>query len=140
MKRVGQLVGVEERFLVRAMRGKSFSRNLSWNQFHEIFRENDFITRLFAARVRVVVSDPDYYLKIFDLFCDIILGTINLQVGSNARNLSIHHRFYVALALNDLVNEVPLSKVAKKYDASKGMLQGLQQTVSSFAGMVSMMV
>lgn len=29
MKRVGQLVGVEERFLVRAMRGKSFSRNLS---------------------------------------------------------------------------------------------------------------
>lgn len=36
MKRVGQLVGVEERFLVRAMRGKSFSRNLSWNQFHEI--------------------------------------------------------------------------------------------------------
>ena len=87
--------------------------------------------------MRVVVSDPDYYLKIFDLFCDIILGTINLQVGSNARNLSIHHRFYVALALNDLVNEVPLSKVAKKYDASKGMLQGLQQTVSSFAGMVS---
>ncbi len=80
MKRVGELVGVEERFLVRAMR-----------------------------------------------------GTVNVQ--SQARLLAIHQRFYTALALNDLVNEVPLSLVSQKYGASKGMLQSLQQAASTFAGM-----
>ena len=64
MKRVGELVGVEERFLVRAMR-----------------------------------------------------GTVNVQ--NQARLLAIHQRFYTALALNDLVNEMPLSKVSQKYGASK---------------------
>ena len=83
MKKVGELVGVEERFLVRLMR-----------------------------------------------------GTVNLKLASQSKLLTIHQRFYVALALNDLVSEVSLSKVAQKYGASKGMLQGLQQTVSSFAGMV----
>ena len=83
MKKVGELVGVEERFLVRLMR-----------------------------------------------------GTVNLKLASQSKLLTIHQRFYVALALNDLVSEDPLSKVAQKYGASKGMLQGLQQTVSSFAGMV----
>lgn len=40
-----------------------------------------------------------------------------------ARLLEIHNRFYTALALNDLINEVPLMKVSDKYGASKGMLQ-----------------
>ena len=68
MKRVGELVGVEERFLVRAMR-----------------------------------------------------GTVNIQ--NQARLLAIHQRFYTALALNDLVNEMKLPAVSAKYGASKGMLQ-----------------
>ena len=82
MKKVGELVGVEERFLVRAMR-----------------------------------------------------GTINAQ--TQARILAIHQRFYTALALNDLVNEVPLPSVSAKYGATKGMLQSLQQTAATFAGMVT---
>ena len=40
-----------------------------------------------------------------------------------ARLLSAHNRFYTALALHDLVNEVPLMVVSAKYGASKGMLQ-----------------
>ena len=40
-----------------------------------------------------------------------------------ARSLSIHTRFYTSLALNDLVNEVPLMAVSAKFGASKGMLQ-----------------
>lgn len=84
MKRVGELVGVEERFLVRAMR-----------------------------------------------------GTVNKQVESQARSLAIHQRFYTALALHDLVNEVRLTVVSQKYGASKGMLQGLQQAAATFAGMVT---
>ena len=53
-------------------------------------------------------------------------GTANLQEAAQVNLLSIHQRFYVTLALNELVNEVPLYKVAKKYNCTKGMLQSLQ--------------
>eukprot|EP00095_Tigriopus_kingsejongensis_P003466 maker-scaffold13_size735724-snap-gene-6.23 protein:Tk03466 transcript:maker-scaffold13_size735724-snap-gene-6.23-mRNA-1 annotation:"dna polymerase theta isoform x3" len=62
--------------------------------------------------------------------------TSNFSLGK-ARQMGIHQRFYTALALHDLVNEAPLKVVAQKYGASKGMLQSLQQTSSTFAGMVT---
>ncbi|CAG2060908.1 unnamed protein product, partial [Timema podura] len=80
MKRVGELVGVEERFMVRAMR-----------------------------------------------------GTLNVHTSKQAHKLSIHRRFYTALALQDLVNEVPLNEVATKFRCSRGMLQSLQQSAATFA-------
>ncbi|XP_075216814.1 DNA polymerase theta [Lycorma delicatula] len=84
MQRVGELVGVEERFLVRAIR-----------------------------------------------------GNINTNSSAQMEKLSIFRRFYTALALQDLVNEMPLVTVAQKYKCSKGMLQSLQQSASTFAGMVT---
>jgi DNA polymerase theta len=48
--------------------------------------------------------------------------------------MSIHRRFYTALALHDLVNEIPLAVVARKFGCSRGMLQSLQQSASTFAG------
>ncbi|XP_069676367.1 DNA polymerase theta-like [Periplaneta americana] len=84
MRRVGELVGVEERFMVRAMR-----------------------------------------------------GTLSLNTGKQIKKMSIHRRFYTALALHDLVNEVPLADVAKKFGCSRGMLQSLQQSAATFAGMVT---
>ncbi|XP_037810645.1 DNA polymerase theta isoform X2 [Lucilia sericata] len=80
MKKVGELVGVKESFLVRAMRGQ---------------------TKL------------DYKL------------------------MQIHKRFYTALALQELVNETPINKVAIKYKCTRGMLQSLQQMSSTFAGIVT---
>ena len=59
-------------------------------------------------------------------------GTANLQEAAQVNLLSIHQRFYVTLALNELVNEVPLYKVAKKYNCTKGMLQSLQVKNMSF--------
>ena len=50
-------------------------------------------------------------------------------------SMSCIARFYTALALHDLTHEVPLSAVAAKYGATKGMLQSLQQAASTFAGM-----
>lgn len=44
--------------------------------------------------------------------------------------------FYTALALHELINESPLNKVASKYKLSRGTLQTLQQTTSTFAGIV----
>lgn len=43
-------------------------------------------------------------------------------------------RFYTALALQDLVNEVPLSEVAQKFQCARGFLQSLQQSAATFAG------
>ncbi|CAH2071669.1 unnamed protein product, partial [Iphiclides podalirius] len=58
-----------------------------------------------------------------------------MKVSQN--KLNIHKRFYTALALQDLVNEVPLSEVAKKFQCARGFLQGLQQAAATFAGMVT---
>jgi len=50
------------------------------------------------------------------------------------QKMSVHRRFYTALALHDLVNEIPLAVVARKFGCSRGMLQSLQQSASTFAG------
>lgn len=51
--------------------------------------------------------------------------------------LKIHKRFYTALALQELIDETPVSVVAAKYKFTRGVLQSLQQTASTFAGIVS---
>lgn len=81
MKRVGEMVGIEEAFLVRVAKG--------------------------------------------------MINTNNVE---NRNKLSIHRRFYTSLALQDLVNEIPLSEVAKKFECNKGMLQSLQQSAATYAG------
>ncbi|CAG9838530.1 unnamed protein product [Diabrotica balteata] len=73
MKKVGELVGIRESYIVNATRGK-----------------------------------------------------ILTNTGKLYHQFLVHKRFFVALALQDLVNEKPLS-----------MLQSLQQSSSSFAGMVT---
>lgn len=80
MKRVGELIGVSEYYLVSQARGKASNSN---------------------------------------------------------HKLQIHKRFYTALALQDLVNEIPLNEVAKNFNCNRGLLQSLQQSASSFAGMVT---
>ncbi|KAI5637417.1 DNA polymerase family A domain-containing protein [Phthorimaea operculella] len=82
MKRVGELVGVQESFIIRCLRGTNKLSNMQ-------------------------------------------------------NKLNIHKRFYTALALQDLVNEVPLSDVATKFQCARGFLQSLQQAAATFAGMVT---
>ncbi|XP_030753991.1 DNA polymerase theta isoform X2 [Sitophilus oryzae] len=84
MKKVGELVGVKESYIVNATRGKVDSG--SSKSFHE---------------------------------------------------LMVHKRFFVALVLQDLVNEIPLNEVCSKYNCNRGMLQSLQQSAATFAGMVT---
>ena len=48
-----------------------------------------------------------------------------------------YRRFYLALQLRDLCNEVPIHRVAKKYDTPRGSVQNLAQTCEGFAaGMI----
>ena len=84
MRRVADLVGVEEAFLARAMRGRILTRT-----------------------------------------------------DQHRQSLAVHRRFFAALALQDLVHEVPLNVVARRYGANRGMLQSLQGSAATFAGMVT---
>ena len=83
-KAVGELVGVQERFLTRAVRNRVQQKN-----------------------------------------------------EEQIRALRIHRRFYAALILQDLVNEVSLSQVSYRFKINRGLLQSLQNTASTFAGMVT---
>ena len=49
----------------------------------------------------------------------------------------VHRRFYLAMQLRDLCNEMPIQAVARKYDMPRGSVQTLSQTCQGFAaGMV----
>lgn len=49
----------------------------------------------------------------------------------------IYNRFYLAMQLRDLCNEIPVHIVARKYDVPRGSVQSLAQTCQGFAaGMV----
>ena len=50
----------------------------------------------------------------------------------------VHRRFYAALQLRDLCNEVPVHVVARTFEVSRGSVQALAQSCEGFAaGMVS---
>lgn len=59
---------------------------------------------------------------------------INKRDVKQSRLLAIHKRFYAALVLLDLVNEMPLPEVCRKYKTSRGVVQSLQQSAATFAG------
>ncbi|XP_075710826.1 DNA polymerase theta [Rhinoderma darwinii] len=84
MKRVAELVGIEEGFLARSVKGKIVAKN-----------------------------------------------------DRQQRQIAIHKRFYTSLVLLDLISEVPLSELTKKYGCSRGQLQSLQQSAATYAGMVT---
>ncbi|KAM4794649.1 DNA polymerase theta [Rhinophrynus dorsalis] len=84
MKRVAELVGIEEGFLARSVKGKIVAKN-----------------------------------------------------DRQHRQIAIHRRFYTSLVLLDLISEVPLKDLTKKYGCSRGQLQSLQQSAATYAGMVT---
>ncbi|KAF7666225.1 hypothetical protein LDENG_00114630 [Lucifuga dentata] len=66
-----------------------------------------------------------------------VSGKLVAKTEKQHRQMSIHKRFFTTLVLQDLVNEVPLGVVASKYNCSRGQLQSLQQSASTYAGMVT---
>ncbi|XP_043076751.1 DNA polymerase theta [Puntigrus tetrazona] len=64
-------------------------------------------------------------------------GKLIAKTERQRRQMAIHKRFFTTLVLHDLVSEEPLGAVAKKYGCSRGQLQSLQQSASTYAGMVT---
>jgi hypothetical protein len=61
-------------------------------------------------------------------------GIKSINPLRHSYQLSIHRRFYAALALNQLINEVQLSVVAHNCKMNIRTLQSLQQQSATFAG------
>ncbi|XP_017263452.1 DNA polymerase theta [Kryptolebias marmoratus] len=66
-----------------------------------------------------------------------VSGKLVAKTEKQLRQMAIHKRFFTTLVLQELVNEVPLGAVASKYNCSRGQLQSLQQSASTYAGMVT---
>ncbi|XP_036206823.1 DNA polymerase theta isoform X2 [Myotis myotis] len=84
MKRVAELVGIEEGFLARCVKGKVVART-----------------------------------------------------ERQHRQMAIHKRFFTSLVLLDLISEVPLKEINRKYGCNRGQVQSLQQSAAIYAGMIT---
>ncbi|XP_014469442.1 PREDICTED: DNA polymerase theta isoform X2 [Dinoponera quadriceps] len=109
-------------YLVTPLSTGSQIENVDWMTFHELWNTMSESER----RVGRLVGVEERFL----------LSAIRGIVRSG-KLLNIHKRFYSALALHELVNEVPLNAVCKKYGCCRGVLQTLQQSASTYAGMVT---
>ncbi|XP_042440198.1 helicase and polymerase-containing protein TEBICHI-like [Zingiber officinale] len=106
---VGDRVGVTEPFLMRMAHGASFPAQNRTRGKKSAFSEK--------LRTRNVVSDN--------------------SLSSDERTLRVSRRFYVALMLSRLVQEVPVSDVCEAFKVARGMIQALQENAGRFAAMIS---
>ncbi|KAM0332357.1 hypothetical protein ACHAQA_002634 [Verticillium albo-atrum] len=64
-------------------------------------------------------------------------GVLKESTSEEKEVVRVHRRFYMALQLRDLCNEMPIHVVARKYDVHRGAVQTLSQTCHGFAaGMI----
>ncbi|RKF57540.1 DNA polymerase theta [Golovinomyces cichoracearum] len=64
-------------------------------------------------------------------------GVMKESTPQEIESARIYRRFYTALQLRDLCNEVPIYSVARKYEIPRGNVQNLAQTCQGFAaGMI----
>ncbi|XP_076922423.1 helicase and polymerase-containing protein TEBICHI-like [Bidens hawaiensis] len=65
------------------------------------------------------------------------LGVSTNGVLTNDQMLRVCKRFYVALILSRLVQEVPVAEVCEGFKVARGMVQSLQENAGRFASMVA---
>ncbi|KAK7745282.1 hypothetical protein SLS53_002777 [Cytospora paraplurivora] len=64
-------------------------------------------------------------------------GAMKTSSPAEKETTRVYHRFYLALQLRDICNEMPIHRVAQKYDMPRGTVQTLAQTCQGFAaGMI----
>ncbi|KAL6524100.1 hypothetical protein OROMI_031195 [Orobanche minor] len=106
---VGNRVGVQEPFLMRMAHGA-------------------FPRALYKSRNNA---------KGFQGKCDQKHGMSAPGTLSDEQMLRVCKRFYVALILSRLVQEVPVGEVCEGFKVARGMVQALQENAGRFASMVS---
>ncbi|WVZ89441.1 hypothetical protein U9M48_035849 [Paspalum notatum var. saurae] len=70
-----------------------------------------------------------------------LLNKLQVQTGGNSlineHTLRVSKRFYVALMLSRLAQEIPVADVCEAFKVARGMIQALQENAGRFASMVS---
>ncbi|CAI9093473.1 OLC1v1028975C1 [Oldenlandia corymbosa var. corymbosa] len=64
-------------------------------------------------------------------------GLSNHKMLSDEQMVRVSKRFYVALILSRLVQEIPVTEVCEAFRVARGMVQALQENAGRFASMVS---
>ncbi|KAI9166973.1 Helicase POLQ-like protein [Paramyrothecium foliicola] len=107
---------------------QDFGANVNW----QIFR--DEMQQLDDSGIRVLGFlgiKPTIVMKLAQ-------GASFSDLPKADREISrVYRRFYMALQLRDLCNEMPIHTVARKYEVPRGIVQNLSQTCQGFAaGMI----
>ncbi|KRX68270.1 DNA polymerase theta [Trichinella sp. T9] len=100
---------------------------ISWTQYYDIWRSLESGQR----RVGEMIGIQERYLV--NKAASATLGNVK---HNDHEKLQIYLRYFVALALYELVEEKPIMIVSKKYGFNRGFLQSLQQQAATYAGMV----
>ncbi|CDW54101.1 DNA polymerase theta, partial [Trichuris trichiura] len=100
----------------------NLATTISWAQYFSIWQSLDEASR----KVGQTVGVEESYLV--EKLCS--------YGRRNVRKREVHLRFFVALALFQLVEEVPLAEVSARFSCNRGYLQSLQQQASTYAAMV----
>ncbi|KAL1240969.1 DNA polymerase theta [Trichinella spiralis] len=106
---------------------EQIKHGISWTQYYDIWRNLESGHR----RVGEMIGIQERYLV--NKAASAALGNIK---HNDHEKLQIYLRYFVALALYELVEEKPIMVVSKKYGFNRGFLQSLQQQAATYAGMV----
>lgn len=103
---------------------------IDWHRYYDMYNRLSEAERRVAEFVGV---RPKYIM-------DQHMGSIR-RSGAQSEAMKetdrVARRFYQAMILNDLVQEMPVADAVAKYGAVRGALQGLQERAAKFAAMIS---
>ncbi|CAD5113342.1 DgyrCDS2518 [Dimorphilus gyrociliatus] len=104
--------------------------NPNWSRYDEIY------DKLLEEEKKVAE-----FCGVKESYIALAISKNGVKVGTDQqrRLLAVHKRFYTALALHDIMNEINIREVSEKYGVNRGGLQTLQQSAATFAGMVTIL-
>uniref|UniRef100_A0A803LBW8 Helicase and polymerase-containing protein TEBICHI n=1 Tax=Chenopodium quinoa TaxID=63459 RepID=A0A803LBW8_CHEQI len=124
-----------------------------WELFYERFMELSSLDQSVGNRVGVIepflmrmahgapvrtASLSRNVIKGLHSRIDSQLGVSKSNTLSDEQSLRVCRRFYVALILSRLVQELPVGEVCAAFKVARGMVQALQENAGRFASMVSL--
>ncbi|XP_055889745.1 DNA polymerase theta-like [Biomphalaria glabrata] len=116
-------------YLVTPVYAADMSNTIDWYKYHAFWEALSPADKRVAQLVGVSEAFIGRAIK----------GSIPTKTVAQKKSLAVHLRFYTALILNSLIQETPLYEVSAKFNCNKGQLQSLQQSVSTYAGMMTVL-
>lgn len=95
-----------------------------WHNFSRVWNELDEVCRSVGERVGI-----DEFI--------IVRRCQGSHISLSDARERVYRRFWIALAINDIIQEISLPKICSKYHLSKATVQQAQRAVAQFAGVMS---